>query len=211
MFTVRNAHSLLKGYILVWNTIENAELLANSILHEITDLEERKKIAETVGRQGGVRLIYSEIIPDEEGYLDIKIDERYSYKNEDGKPIGVKEKPKLVKDNLTLFSLMNNAKKDVIQTTIQFMSWRAALLDFMEENSFNVKTYKEKIDIFTNTVNFPVIGWNKYSSDEESFMPQHPNKRMDKLKSKYAITPNVKELVVDQDIYNHFMEILKDE
>ena len=212
MFTVRNAHSLLKGYILVWNTIESAELLANSILHEITDLEERKKIAEKVGRQGGVRFIYSEIIPDEEGYLDVRIDERYIYKDENGKYLGAKDKPRLVKDNLTLLSLMNNAKKEVIQTTIQFMSWREAILNFMKENSFNVNTYKEVIDAFTNNVNYPVIGWDKYNSDEESFTPQHPNKIMDKLKSKYAITPNAKELVVDQDIYNDFMtNYLKDE
>lgn len=210
MFAVRTAHSLLKGYILLWNAIENAEQLANSILHEITDQEQRKKIADKVGK-GRVRLIYSEIIPDEEGYLDVKIDERYSYYNEDGKPIGVKDKPRLVKDSLTLISLLNNAKRETLQNTIQFISWREALLDYMDKNSFNVKTYKELIDDFTAKVNAPIIGWDKYNSNEESFTPQNPNKRRDKLKSKYAITPNIEELVVDQDIYNEFMEILKDE
>jgi len=35
MFEVLMNYSNLRGYILVWNTIENAELLVNSVLHEI--------------------------------------------------------------------------------------------------------------------------------------------------------------------------------
>ena len=49
----------------------------------------------------------------------------------------------------------------------------------------------------------PIIGWTKYQSDEKSFIPEIPEKRVDKLKSKYAITPDIKKLDVDAEIYEH--------
>ena len=36
-FEVLMNYSNLRGYILVWNSIENTELLVNSVLHEIKD------------------------------------------------------------------------------------------------------------------------------------------------------------------------------
>ncbi len=50
----------------------------------------------------------------------------------------------------------------------------------------------------------PIIGWTKYQSDEESFIPDIPKIRADKLKALYAITPNTKELEADPEIYNYF-------
>ena len=44
-FEVLMNYSNLRGYILVWNSIENAELLVNSVLHEIKDPKERKLIS----------------------------------------------------------------------------------------------------------------------------------------------------------------------
>ena len=37
--------SNLRGYILVLNSVENAELLVNSVLHEVKDIKERKRIS----------------------------------------------------------------------------------------------------------------------------------------------------------------------
>ena len=45
LFEVKMNYSNLRGYILVWNSIENAELLVNSVLHEIKDPKERKRIS----------------------------------------------------------------------------------------------------------------------------------------------------------------------
>jgi hypothetical protein len=199
MFEVQVNYSNLRGYILVWNSIENAELLVNSVLHEIKDPTERKRIAE-VGANG-VDLLFSKTTLDKEGYIDIKVDfENDSYKDEKGKS-----------KEYSLLYVMNNVKQEATTSAIKFLSWRQAILDYMEEEGFNIKTYKDVLEGFTKGVYTPVIGWLKYQSDEPTFMGD-TNPTLDKLKSKYAITPFIQELEVDKNIYNSFKkEFLGDE
>lgn len=71
-FEVLMNYSNLRGYILVWNSIENAELLVNSVLHEIKDIKDRRRIAEEGAK--GVDLLFSKTEPDQEGYIEIKVD-----------------------------------------------------------------------------------------------------------------------------------------
>lgn len=207
MFEVQVNYSNLRGYILVWNSIENAELLVNSVLHEIKDTKERKRIAES--GTNGVDLLFSKTAPDKEGYIDIKIDfERDSYTDENGNLIHYKEKPRKTKD-FSLLSVMNNVKEEANISIIKFLSWREAILDYMEENNFNIKTYKEILQGFTDRVYSPIIGWAKYSGEINTGLP-HPN--VEKLLKNYAITPKIEELKVDKDIYNMFKsEFLEDE
>ncbi len=140
-FEVLMNYSNLRGYILVWNSIENTELLVNSVLHEIKDPKERKRIAEDGAK--GIDLLFSKTEPDQEGYIEIKVDfEKDSYKDEDGERIGFKDKPRKTKE-YSLWYVMNNVKKEVETSVIKYLSWESATLDFMEERGFNVKTYKE--------------------------------------------------------------------
>jgi hypothetical protein len=107
---------------------------------------------------------------------------------------------------------MNNVKKEAINSAIKFLSWREAMLDYMEEEGLVIKTYKDMINSMTEDIHKPIIGWTKYQSDEESFIPDIPKIRADKLKAKYAITPNTRELEVDEEIYTYFKkEYLKNE
>jgi hypothetical protein len=207
MFEVQVNYSNLRGYILVWNTIENTELLVNSILHEIKDPKERKRISESGAK--GVNLLFSQAAPDEEGYIDIKVDfEKNSYKDESGNYIGFKDKPRKTKE-YGLLNVMNNVKEEATVSAIKFLSWREAILDYMTENNFNIKTYKEILKGFTNTVYTPIIGWDKYSGEINTGLP-HP--QIEKLLKKYSITPKIEELKVDKDVYNTFKsEFLKDE
>lgn len=201
-FEVLMHYSNLRGYILVWETIQEAEVLTNHILHEIKDQEERIKISSQAGKLG--RFLFTDIQTDKEGYLDIQIDfEGDSYTDENGKPIGFKDKPKKTK-KYSLWFVMNNVKREAIKAAIKFISWRDAILDYMEEEGFTIKTYKDMISSMTEDIHKPIIGWTKYQSDEESFIPDIPNKRADKLKAKYYITPNIKELEADPEIYNYF-------
>ena len=191
-FEVLMNYSNLRGYILVWNSIEKAELLVNSVLHEIKDPKERKKIAESGAKR--VDLLFSKTAPDEEGYIDIKIDfEKQTYKG--------KEEPKVTKEYSLLY-VMNNVKVEATSSVIRFISWRKAILDYMEENSFNVKTYKDIIQGFTDRVYTPVIGWPKYSGEEMSGGLPHP--QLEKLLKKYCVTPNLEELEVNEAEYNKF-------
>jgi len=206
-FEVLMNYSNLRGYILVWNSIENTELLVNSVLHEIKDPKERKRIAEDGAKD--IDLLFSKTEPDQEGYIEIKVDfEKDSYKDENGKLIGYKEKPRKTKE-YSLWYVMNNVKKEVENSVIKYLSWESATLDFMEERGFNVKTYKEQIKQMTTQVYSPIIGWAKYSGELNTGLP-HP--RLEEIIKKYAICPNVGELKVDEAMYSWFkVNILGDE
>ena len=201
---------MYKRQILVWETIQEAEVLSNHILHEIKDQEDRIKISSQAGKLG--RFLFTDIQTDKEGYLDINIDfEDEDYEDESGKLIGFKDKPKKTKKH-SLWFVMNNVKKQAINSAIKFLSWREAILDYMEEEGFSIKTYRDIINSMTEDIHKPIIGWTKYQSDEKLFIPDLPHNRADKLKAKYAITPNTRELEVDTEIYNYFKkEFLKDE
>ena len=209
-FEVLMHYSNLRGYILVWETIQEAEVLSNHILHEIKDQEERIKIGSQAGRLG--RFLFADIQTDKEGYLDINIDfEKDTYRDEDGKYTDIKEK-RIKSKKHSLWYVMNNVKKEAIGSAIKFISWREAILDYMEEEGFSIKTYRDIINSMTEDIHKPIIGWTKYQSDEKLFIPDLPHNRADKLKAKYAITPNTRELEVDTEIYNYFKkEFLRDE
>ena len=200
LFEVKMNYSNLRGYILVWNSIENAELLVNSVLHEIKDPKERKRIAEDGAK--GIDLLFSRTEPDQEGYIEIKVNfEKDSYK---GKKYG--EKPEPTKE-YSLWYVMNNVKKEVETSVIKYLSWERATLDFMEERDFNVKTYKQQIKQMTTQVYSPIIGWAKYSGELNTGLP-HP--RLEEIIKKYAICPNMDELKVDEAQYNWFRRYFLD-
>lgn len=211
-FEVKMHYSNLRGYILVLHTIENAEVLVNSVLHEVKDPKERKRISEAGSK--GVDLLFSKTTTDQEGYLDIKIDfEGDSYTDENGKPIHYKEPPRKTK-KYTLLTVMNNVRSQAITSATKYISWSKAIEDFMEEEGFNVKVYKEIIKKLDTEVYQPVIAWNKYREDSKTFIDELPHLRADKIKTKaqYNIAPNILPIEVDENIYNWFKDnFLKDE
>lgn len=193
-FEVLMNYSNLRGYILVWNSIENTELLVNSVLHEIKDPKERKRIAEDGAK--GIDLLFSKTEPDQEGYIEIKVDfEKDS-----------RDKPRKTKE-ISLWQVMNNVKKEVETSVIKYLSWESATLDFMEERGFNVKTYKEKIKEMTTQVYNPIIGWAKYSGELNTGLP-HPG--LEEIIKKHAICPNIGEIKVDESQYNWFRRYFLD-
>ena len=199
-FEVLMNYSNLRGYILVWNSIENTELLVNSVLHEIKDPKERREIAERGAK--GIDLLFSKAEPDQEGYLEIKVDfEKTSYK---GKKHG--EEPEPTK-RFSLWYVMNKVREEVDTSVIKYLSWERAILDYMEDKGFNVKTYKEQIKQMTTQVYAPIIGWEKYSGELETGLP-HP--RLEEIIKKYAICPNVYELKVDEAQYSWFRKYFLD-
>lgn len=199
MLEVKLNYSNLRGYILVWNEIEGAELLANSLLHEIKDPEERKRIAENGAR--GTGLLFANITTDEEGYIEAQVD--FNPEGEDSPKRGKVRRAK--SNSYSLMYAMNNVKRDATRAVVKYMSCRKAILDFMEETGFNVRFYKDMIKVTTEEVLRPVIGWGKYQSDQDRFIASMPKGRLDKLKSLYSITPDPEDLKVDEAIYNWFM------
>jgi hypothetical protein len=205
LFEVKMNYSNLRGYILVWNSIENTELLVNSVLHEIKDPKERKRIAEDGAK--GIDLLFSKTEPDQEGYIEIKVDfEKDSYEDKNGERIDLKDKPRKTKE-YSLWYVMNNVKKEVETSVIKYLSWERAILDFMDERGFNIKTYKDQIKNMTTQVYSPIIGWAKYSGELNTGL-SHP--RLEEIIKKYAICPNIGEIKVDEAQYNWFRRYFLD-
>jgi hypothetical protein len=197
-------YSNLRGYILVWNSIENAELLVNSVLHEIKDPKERKRIAE--GGAKGIDLLFSKTEPDKEGYIDIKVDfEKNSYTDEKGNWISYKDKPRKTKE-FSLLEIMNNVKREATTSAIKWLSWEKALNDYIEEQGFNVKTYKDKIQDMRDEVYTPIIGWAKYYGEINIGVEINP--KINELLKKYSICPNIDELEIDKKEYDFFKNVI---
>lgn len=204
LFEVKMNYSNLRGYILLWNSIENAELLVNSVLHEIKDPKERKRIAESGAK--GVDLLFSKTEPDEEGYIEIKVDfEKDSYRDENGERIGFKDKPRKTKE-YSLWYVMNNVKREATTSAIKWLSWEKALQDYIEEQGFNIKTYKDKIQEMRDEVYTPIIGWAKYYGELNIGVEVNP--KLNELLEKYAICPNIEELEINIEEYNFFKNVI---
>lgn len=204
-FEVLMNYSNLRGYILLWNAIENAELLVNSVLHEIKDTKERKKIAKNGAK--GIDLLFSKTEPYQEGYIEIKTDfEKDIYKVENGKLLS----PNTVKTKeYSLWYVMNNVKKEVENSVIKYLSWEKAILDYMDERGFNVKAYKDNIKEMTTQISRPLIGWFKYYGEVST---DFANPRLEEIIKKYTICTRVEDLEPSTKEYNLFRKnILKDE
>lgn len=197
----------LRGYILVLHTIENAEVLVNSVLHEVKDPIERKRIAEKGAK--GIDLLFSKTTIDPEGYVDIQTDFlKEQYLDEEGNIIkhNYKEPRKLSKE-YTLLTVANNVRETVIKTATQYLSWSKATEDFMDEEGFNVKAYKEIIKAVDEQVYQRILPWAKYNERDKSFLYSiEDSDRINKIKAKakYNIAPNILPIEVDEDIYNSF-------
>jgi len=200
-FQVLMHYSSLRGYILIWETIQEAEVLSNHILYEIKDKKERIKIASQAGRLGN--FLFTDIQTDKEGYLDINIG-----LNTDA----YKDKKSKLRGKNSLWHFINNAKEQALNSAIVFLSWREAILDYMKEEGFSIKFYKDTINLMTESVHEPIIGWTKDKMDEQQFIPGKFNKRADELKAKCSIAPDTRELEADPAIYNYFKkEFLRNE
>lgn len=193
LFEAKVNYSNLRGYILLWDAIQNSELLVNSVLHEIKDPKERKRIAKDSA--GRVEYLFSETAPDEEGYIEIDINHISKKENYHG-----------------LRDLIENVSKEVKDSAIKVLSWREAILDYMEEKGFNVPTYKDMIKTITKEIYTPPMDWTKYKAGEPKFRGAEDTQRVNNIKSKYAIIPDLESLQVDKDIYNEVKaDFLKDE
>lgn len=182
-------YSNLRGYILVWDTIQEAEELSNHILHEIKNHKERIRIAQEAGKISS--FLFSDIDVDpKEGYIHLNID--------------FMRDPEEPEKDFSLWYIMTNVNERAVNSAIKFISWREAILDFMEEEGFTIKAYKDMVKAISEEIYKPLIGWNKYRSDEKTFIPGVEKKRADKLKERYSIAPNISELKVDPEIYSYF-------
>jgi hypothetical protein len=203
-YEVAMHYSNLRGYILLFNSFENSEILANCILNEIKDPVERERLAK-IGASVNSTL-FSETVVDKEGFIDIQTSfEKETWIDENGKQL---KKP-IINNSHSLWEVMNNVKRKAEATACKYLSWEKALLDFMEDKGFNIKTYKEKINLLSTEVWAPIIHWGKYYGMNNTGFNKP---RLDKLMSKYKIAPDRDLYKVDEAEYKFFrQEIIGDE
>lgn len=203
-YEVIKHYSDLRGYILLLNSYENSELLVNSILNEIKDPVERERLAK-IGVTGS-SFLFSQAVIDKEGFIDIQTSfERETWIDENGKRL---KKP-IVSNTHSLWEVMNNVKRKAEFTASRYLSWEKALTDFIEDKGFNVKTYKDKIELLSTEIWAPIIHWAKYYGENNTGLSKP---RVDKLISKYKIAPERDLYEIDEAEYNFFKrEIIGDE
>lgn len=202
LYEVKMNYSNLRGYILTWYTMENSEVLVNSVLHEIKDVKERRRIAKEGAK--GVTLLFSQVLPDEEGYIDIDIDAEDEDYSEGGVKPEIKERLKKTK-RYTLWEVMNNVRKETERAVVKYLSWESAILDYMDEKGFNVKTYKDRLKDMWTQLHSPIISWGKYYGEDWTKVAEP---RLVELLKKYTICPDIKDLKVDEAIYSWFKKNL---
>jgi hypothetical protein len=197
-FEVLLEQANIRGYILLWHTTEKAELLANSILHEIKDPQERLRIANKGSKD--IELLFTQTEIDTEGYLDIEVDFTKEI------PTG-KGKEKVATKDFTLLHILQEQKKQAETVAIRLLSWEQAILDFMEDKGFNVKIYKANIKELGDRARTPTVGWVKYLGKINTGLP-HP--RIEALLKQYAVALEVDKLEVDLEEYHWFRRYFLD-
>ena len=196
-------YSDLRGYILLLNSYENSELLVNSILNEIKDPVERERLAK-IGASVNT-LLFSEAVVDKEGFIDIQTNVKKQTKDSNGNP----KNKEILENQLTLWEVMNNVKRKAETSAIRYLSWEKALLDFMEDKGFNVKTYKDKIELLSTEIWAPIIHWAKYYGENNTGLSKP---RVERLITKYKIAPDRDLYKIDEVEYSFFRkEIIGDE
>lgn len=178
----------IRGYILYWLAMENAEQLANEILYKIKDTEERIRIAKN--STTGVFFLFSEIEPDEEGYLEIKTHNPMNSEEETDPEI-----------TGSFWDIINRTKEEAERSIIKYLSWEKATLDYMEENNFKAKTYLQQIELMRAQIETPVLEWNKYKGKSPEYKS---SPILDKIMSRYNILPEVDKLSADETEYSWY-------
>ena len=203
-FEILMRYSDLRGWIVYWETIQQTELSINISLASIDNESKKYATAKEVALKIDYPFIQSTI--DEENYISLlsKFDIN-TLINKEGKLTAIKNKAKIDKSN-SLYSLLEEIKTDTNKTLIRFLSWRRATLDFMEEEEFNIKTFKDVIEDITTEINKPVINWPKYVPYEKTFILDTEFTRLDKLKEEYNITPDISTLKVNLDEVKAYRE-----
>jgi len=184
---IQTDYSTLRAYILLWNSIENAELLANYILHETKDKKERAKIAKKTLASSLISFVFTEKKTDKEGYIEL---------NTENKEHNLK-------------GLLKHIKEELETNIIAFLSLKTATLDFMEETGVNLEVFKERINRYSEGIYEPIIDWNKYRSDKQYFYEGTGlYARLNKIKKVYNSTPNLEELKPDPKLIKKIKERL---
>ena len=118
-------HQSVSNHIyMIEMTIQNAEQMVNSVLSEIKDKNERLKFA-TKSIQG-MRFLLTESKIDKEGFVQLDVESR--------------------NNKMSLLDYDEQNEKVLDENIVIFLSWKKALIDYMNNINFRVPTYTNIIN-----------------------------------------------------------------
>jgi len=177
---LRSHKAHLKGYVLLWDNVEKAELTINSILHEVKDTKERKRIAKA--EKPLMLFIDSQI--DKEGYISLETG--YT------KSRGNKQTPLLKSQIETITQAILRSKK-------KYLAYHEATEDYMKDKGFKVKAYSELLDHLKKSAETPAITmlvkYTGATGGAEGY---------DRVKELYDILPKPEEIKPDKKMKERF-------
>lgn len=174
----------LRGYTLLWESYQRAEELSNFILHETKDQNERARIAKKAISYTEFILANLEI--DGEGYVEIRIDAA------DGT------------DTASLIKAISGVRRQAEKEIGRTLGYAQALLDYMDERDFKVKTYQDQVRNIINDVQSDKALWLKYSSQDKRGLKKGELKREVERERVFGIYPDPSDIQMDKAAYNHF-------
>jgi hypothetical protein len=167
----------LKGYLIIWETIQAAEEVSNHILYHIEDPKIRARLGQLISQNSYFYL--SEINIDKDGYL--KID------------IGASRE-----DNLNLLDLIKETGQGATKASRLVVTLGKVILGAMEVKDIEIKCYKEVTNMHLRELIEYRGNWFKYNKEKDE---TKDDKRFNKLLDKYKIYPDITSLEVDSKEY----------
>lgn len=199
---LREHAAILRGYCLLWDGYQRTEEMINLILHENKNIRERKSIVEKVLKVyskdfNSPFALLAKSSVDPEGYLNIDIETT-------GRP----KKSKSDKGLLTLHNVMWVTEKKIREMGVRCITYAQAILDFMDESGYKVKTYQIRINELLDDVYEDKALWHKYSSKYFDAKDESGDllflRRSDRLRYNFTIFPDMSALMVDKALYDQF-------
>ncbi|PRY13742.1 hypothetical protein CLV24_105112 [Pontibacter ummariensis] len=175
----------LRGYALMWEAYQRAEELANFILHETRDKAERTRIAQKAASYSSFLLADLKI--DQEGYVEVSAESS--------------QKP----DTASLLKAIAGVRREAEKELSRTLGYAQALLDYMEERDFKVKTYQDKVKDVMKDVQTDKALWSKYSTQQKKVPTRQGSKRREMEREHlFSIYPDPSEIQMDMTAYHHF-------
>lgn len=184
----------MKGLIFVWYCTEEAEILANSLLLQIKDVDERKRISKVADNKH--YLLYTPTRIDQEGFIQFLVDSKPTDQEVDED------------QDISLMDRLSRVRDLANRTVVTYMSYRRAILDYMSQGGYNIQTYYNQIKKIDLLIRDLPVGWYKYVGKVDEV---YSNKtRLERLIKKYDLSINLKGFSQQEyDFYRR--EILKNE
>lgn len=179
----------LKGWLLYWDAIEEAEVIFNCLLLESfpDDAKKRSKVAKNSIKGSG--FIYGEFIVEEDGVVKLEVE-------------------KTEGERKSLREALDDMREGLIQSVTRQLSWEKALLDVMEDEGFKVKTYKNIIKRVSDELKGQLGLWGRHSAENQEKYSSLGKIRKTRLQSlllrSYNYEIDISKIEVNQADYDYF-------